>query len=59
MEEEQLQILHMLEAGQIDADEAAALLAALDTDGPEVVEEEVVLPPEPGPAPRPGSGSTR
>jgi hypothetical protein len=54
MEEEQLQILHMLEAGQIDADEAAALLAALDTDGPEVVEEEVVLPPEPGPAPRPG-----
>ena len=54
MEEERLQILQMLEAGQIDANEAAALLAALDTAEPEDVAEEVVLPPELGPAPRPG-----
>jgi len=54
MEEERLQILHMLEVGQIDADEASALLAALDAAEPETVEEEVVLTSEPGPAPRPG-----
>ncbi len=44
MEEERLTILEMLEAGQIDADEAAALLAAL---GPE--EEAAVAEPSPPP----------
>lgn len=41
MEEERLTILQMLEAGQIDADEAAALLAALEP------EEEAAAVPSP------------
>jgi hypothetical protein len=35
MELEQLQILKMLEAGRINADEAATLLAALESPGAE------------------------
>ncbi len=45
MEEERLQVLKMLEAGQIEAEEAAALLAALEPAGAEA--EEDVLSPEP------------
>jgi hypothetical protein len=43
MEEERLQILRMLEAGQIDAGEATRLLAAVEPTEPEV--DESVLPP--------------
>jgi hypothetical protein len=71
MEEERLQILKMVEAGQIDVEEAAKLLAALDAadadgdadadadaDAGVEVEEEEVLPPA-APQPVPGEGWTR
>lgn len=58
MDEERLQILKMLESGQIDADQAEALLSALDAAPPEEVEEGATPLPaaqEPSP-PAPRSG---
>jgi hypothetical protein len=54
MNDERLQILKMLEAGAIDAQEAATLLAALKESAAsaEVEPEVEVLPPIPGPAER-------
>jgi hypothetical protein len=49
MEEERLQILKMLEAGQIEVEEAAALLTALKETETETVEETVPASPEPPP----------
>jgi len=52
MKEERMEILRMVEAGQVQAEEAAALLAALDTPKPES-EPKVRLPKsEPPPSPR-------
>jgi hypothetical protein len=48
MEEERLRILKMVEDGIIGADEAASLLAALDSGGPEKGEEGAASSPDPG-----------
>ena len=57
MEEERLQILKMLESGQIGAEEADVLLSALDPAPPDVIEEAAEPLPaamESAPTPRPG-----
>jgi hypothetical protein len=50
MDEERFEILRMVEAGQIKAEEAAELLAALSSQPPEPV----AVEPAAGPAPAPG-----
>jgi hypothetical protein len=57
MEQERLQILKMIENGQIDAQEAATLLVALETPEEEVPAE--VLPPQPAPSEHPGESWAR
>ena len=58
MSEEKLQILKMVEAGEIDAEEAAMLLAALREPGPEVEEEAPSSELEPDVLPPPAASAS-
>jgi hypothetical protein len=51
MGEERLEVLRMLEAGQIDAEEAVTLLAAVDVVQQETLRESAAPPPEPSEGP--------